>query len=67
MFLFEKQDEVFVTNRILEILNIDSFDCEENFDNVNLEETLKELLDFNIPVTANVQANGNTVSVGTLG
>ncbi len=44
--LFDKQDEIFVTNRILEILNLDSFDCEEDFAEVNLEETLKELLDF---------------------
>ncbi|MEE0896223.1 MAG: galactose-1-phosphate uridylyltransferase, partial [Acutalibacteraceae bacterium] len=44
--LFTERDRIFVTNRLLEILNIDSFDCEENFDNVNLEETLKELLDF---------------------
>lgn len=44
--LFEKRDEIFVTNRILEVLNLDEFDCEEVFENVNLEETLKELLDF---------------------
>lgn len=44
--LFSKEDEIFVTNRILEVLKLDSFGCEENFDNVNLEETLKELLDF---------------------
>ncbi len=44
--LFAKEDEIFVTNRILEILKLDSFDCEETFDDVNLEETLKELLDF---------------------
>ena len=44
--LFTKRDEIFVTNRILEILNIDEFDCEENFTNVDLEQTLKELLDF---------------------
>ncbi len=44
--LFAKEDEIFVTNRILEILSLDSFDCNETFDDVNLEETLKELLDF---------------------
>lgn len=44
--LFTERDRIFVTNRLLEILHIDSFDCEENFRNVNLEETLKELLDF---------------------
>ncbi len=44
--LFSKEDEIFVTNRILEILNLDSFGCDEDFADVNLEETLKELLDF---------------------
>ena len=44
--LFTERDRIFVTNRLLEILHIDSFDCEENFESVNLEETLKELLDF---------------------
>ena len=44
--LFTKRDTAFVTNRILEILNLDSFECEEEFSNINLEETLKELLDF---------------------
>ena len=44
--LFTLRDEAFVTNRILEILKLDSFECEENFENINLEETLKELLDF---------------------
>ena len=44
--LFTKEDEIFVTNRILEILKLDSFDCDETFTDVNLEETLKELLDF---------------------
>ena len=44
--LFTKRDEIYVTNRILGILELDSFECEEEFENVNLEETLKELLDF---------------------
>ena len=44
--LVNKRDVCFVTNRILEILNLESFDCEENFENVNLEETLKEILHF---------------------
>ena len=46
--LVNKRDEVYVTNRILEILNIDSFCCEENYNNVNLEETLNELLCYAI-------------------
>ncbi len=44
--LVNKRDEVFVTNRILEILNLDEYDCCETFSDVNLEETLKALLDF---------------------
>ncbi len=44
--LLNKRDEIFVTNRILEILNLDEYECGEMFENVNLEETLKELLDF---------------------
>lgn len=44
--LITKRDEIYATNRLMEILNIDSFECEEEFCNVDLEETLKELLDF---------------------
>ncbi len=44
--LISKRDEVFATNQILEILKLDSFECEENFSEVDLEDTLKELLDF---------------------
>lgn len=44
--LFETEDKIFVTNKILELLKLDGFNCDEEFDNVNLEETLKELLDF---------------------
>ena len=44
--LFSARDEAYVANRILEILELDSFDCEEIYSEVNLEETLKELLDF---------------------
>ena len=41
--LLTKRDEIYTVNRLMEILNVDSFDCEEEFDNINLEETLKEL------------------------
>ena len=44
--LITKRDEIYATNRILEILNITDFCCEESFSDVNLEETLQELLDF---------------------
>lgn len=44
--IFDRRDTVYITNRILEILGLDSFDCHENFTSVDLEETLKEILDF---------------------
>ncbi len=44
--LFSKRDEIYVTNRLLEILQLNSFECDEYFENINLEETLKELLDY---------------------
>ena len=44
--LFDKRDEVFVTNRILEALGLDGIECFDDFDNVDLESTLAELLDF---------------------
>ncbi len=44
--LFTKRDEIYVTNRILELLRLDEFCCEETFTDVNLEETLKEILSF---------------------
>lgn len=44
--LFTNRDEIYVTNRILEILGLDSFECNEEYSHVNLEETLKELLDY---------------------
>ena len=44
--LLTKRDEIFATNRILEILHIDEYDCNENFCDIDLAETLKELLDY---------------------
>ncbi len=44
--LFGPLDEIFVTNRILELLRLESFDCQEEFSNVDLEETLKGVLDY---------------------
>ena len=44
--LLSERDVAYTTNRILEILELDSFECEENYSDINLEETLKELLDF---------------------
>ncbi|MBQ3817170.1 MAG: UDP-glucose--hexose-1-phosphate uridylyltransferase [Clostridia bacterium] len=57
--LFEKRDEIYVTNLLLEILKLDSFECEENYTEVNLEETLKEILDY--AVNKNLTED-NTVS-----
>lgn len=44
--LFTKRDEVYVTNRLLEILGLDEYDCSEDFSDVCLEKTLAELLDY---------------------
>lgn len=44
--LLEKRDEIFTINRILEILKLDEFDCDETFCDVDLEETLKGILDY---------------------
>ena len=44
--LFPKRDEIYVTNRILEALQLDSIECEEIYTDVDLESTLKELLDY---------------------
>ncbi len=44
--LLDRRDEIFVTNRLLEILGISDYACEESFSNVDLEATLKELLDY---------------------
>ncbi len=43
--LFPPQDAPFVTNRLLEIMQIDEYDCTETFSVVDLRETLKELTD----------------------
>lgn len=44
--LFTKRDEVYVTNRIMEILGLDEFNCGDEYGNVDLESTLKEILDY---------------------
>ncbi len=44
--LLTKRDEIYSTNRILEALKLDSIDCDEVFENVDIESTLKELLDY---------------------
>lgn len=45
--LIKDCDRVYVTNRILEALRLDEYDePSQRFENINLEQTLKELLDF---------------------
>lgn len=45
--LIDKEDEIYCTNRLLELLGLDEYeDSGEVFENVDLESTLKELLDY---------------------
>lgn len=45
--LIEKEDTIYVTNRILNLLGIEEYnEPEEEFKNIELEEVLKELLDY---------------------
>ncbi len=44
--LFTERDEIYVTNRILEFLQLDEYNCDTAFSAVDLEETLKALLDY---------------------
>ena len=44
--LFTKRDEIYVTNCIMDALGLDSFECNTVYNDVNLEETLKEILDY---------------------
>lgn len=47
--LISPLDKNYVTNRLLEILNLDEFiDSNEKYENINLEETLKAFLDYAI-------------------
>lgn len=45
--LIDELDKIYVTNRILELLNLDEYEePTESFHDVDLESTLRELLDF---------------------
>ena len=44
--LFTARDEVFVTNAVIEALGIDGIECDENYSDVDLGETLGEILDY---------------------
>lgn len=43
---FEKRDEIYITNLLLDALKLNSIECDEVFENVDLESTLSELLDY---------------------
>ena len=44
--LFTNRDEVYITNLLIDALQVGEFDCAENFDNVDLETTLAAILDY---------------------
>lgn len=44
--LFEVRDEIYVTNLLLDALRIDSIECDNNYTDVNLKDTLDEILDY---------------------
>ena len=45
--LIKKDDAVYCTNRLLELLGLDEYEqTDEVFDGINLEETLNEILDY---------------------
>lgn len=44
--LFSKRDEIYVTNSLLELLELDDFSCDTEYSDVDLESTLKEILDY---------------------
>ncbi|MEE1053395.1 MAG: UDP-glucose--hexose-1-phosphate uridylyltransferase [Acutalibacteraceae bacterium] len=44
--LIEKRDEIYTTNMLIDALGLDTFECEENYCNVDLESTLSAILDY---------------------
>ena len=44
--LFGKRDEVYVTNLLLDALNLDGIQCDGDFKDVDLKATLDEILDY---------------------
>ncbi|MBO7519933.1 MAG: UDP-glucose--hexose-1-phosphate uridylyltransferase, partial [Clostridia bacterium] len=44
--LFSKRDEVYITNLLLDALGLDGIECDECFSEVDLKETLDEILDY---------------------
>ena len=43
---FEARDEIYITNLLLDALQLDEFECDEKYSNVDLKETLDEILDY---------------------
>ena len=43
---FTKRDEIYVTNRIMELLELDGIDCNDCFTDIDLNSVLEEILDF---------------------
>lgn len=43
---FKKRDEIYTTNRLLEILKLDEINCNDDFEDVDLFEVLDTLLDY---------------------
>jgi len=43
---FEERDAVYMTNQLMEALKLDEYSCDENFVEVDLEDTLKNILDY---------------------
>ena len=44
--LFEPRDEIYVTNLLLDALRLDETDCDKEYTDVDLKETLDEILDY---------------------
>jgi len=44
--LFTHRDEIYVTNLLIDALELDEFDCSEVYENVDLESTLAAILDY---------------------
>jgi len=43
---FEERDVIYITNNLLEVFSLSDFDCDESYSEINLEETLKYLIDY---------------------
>lgn len=44
--LFTHRDEIYITNMLIDALELSEFDCSEVYENVDLESTLAAILDF---------------------